>query len=92
MWRSKTADYGYVLEVGRMVMEDSCERLLIQEDIKEFYLGMKAAGVRGTNGAGKRRRRGVRWEPHGSARPAARSQRGAAGETRSDAHGWPRPC
>jgi len=44
----KTADYGYVLELGRLVMEDSCDRLLEKEDIKEFYLGMKAASIRGT--------------------------------------------
>jgi branched-chain amino acid transport system ATP-binding protein len=43
-----TADHGYVLEVGRVVMEDSCARLLEKEDIKEFYLGMKESSVRGT--------------------------------------------
>src|SRR5438309_220824 len=42
------ADYGYVLEVGRIVMDDTCARLLEKEDIKEFYLGMKESGVRGT--------------------------------------------
>jgi branched-chain amino acid transport system ATP-binding protein len=42
------ADYGYVLEVGRIVMEDTCARLLEKEDIKEFYLGIKETGVRGT--------------------------------------------
>ena len=41
------ADYGYVLENGRIVMEDRCERLREKDDIKEFYLGMKDAGVRG---------------------------------------------
>jgi branched-chain amino acid transport system ATP-binding protein len=41
------ADYGYVLEVGRIVMEDTCQRLLEKEDVQEFYLGMKAQGVRG---------------------------------------------
>ena len=41
------ADYGYVLENGRIVMEDTCARLREKEDIKEFYLGMKEAGVRG---------------------------------------------
>ena len=41
------ADYGYVLENGRIVMEDTCERLREKDDIKEFYLGMKDAGVRG---------------------------------------------
>lgn len=43
-----TADYGYVLEVGRIVLEDTCPRLLEKEDIKEFYLGVKEASVRGT--------------------------------------------
>src|SRR5688500_11072851 len=42
------ADYGYVLEVGRIVMEDTCARLLEKEDIKEFYLGVKETSVRGT--------------------------------------------
>jgi branched-chain amino acid transport system ATP-binding protein len=44
----QTADYGYVLEVGRIVMEDTCVRLLEKEDIKEFYLGVKESSVRGT--------------------------------------------
>ncbi len=42
------ADYGYVLEVGRIVMEDTCARLLEKDDIKEFYLGMKESSIRGT--------------------------------------------
>ncbi len=41
------ADHGYVLENGRIVMDDSCERLREKDDIKEFYLGMKEAGARG---------------------------------------------
>ncbi len=40
------ADNGYVLENGRIVMEDTCARLREKEDIKEFYLGMKAEGAR----------------------------------------------
>jgi branched-chain amino acid transport system ATP-binding protein len=43
----KIADYGYVLEVGRIVMEDTGARLAEKPDIQEFYLGMKASGVRG---------------------------------------------
>ena len=39
--------YGYVMELGRIVMEDSCERLKQAADIQEFYLGMKDRGVRG---------------------------------------------
>jgi len=41
------ADHGYVLENGRIVMEDSCDRLREKDDIKEFYLGIKEQGVRG---------------------------------------------
>jgi len=44
----KIADFGYVLEVGRIVMEDTGARLAEKEDIREFYLGMKGGGVRGT--------------------------------------------
>ncbi len=42
-----TADYGYVLENGRVVLEDSCARLREKDDIREFYLGLKQQGVRG---------------------------------------------
>jgi branched-chain amino acid transport system ATP-binding protein len=41
------ADHGYVLENGRIVMDDSCDRLREKDDIKEFYLGMKEEGARG---------------------------------------------
>ena len=41
------AEIGYVLEVGRIVMEDTCANLAKKEDIQEFYLGVQAAGVRG---------------------------------------------
>jgi branched-chain amino acid transport system ATP-binding protein len=41
------ADRGYVLESGRIVLEDTCERLREKDDIKEFYLGVKDSGVRG---------------------------------------------
>ena len=40
------ADHGYVLENGRIVLEDSCAALREKDDVKEFYLGMKDAGVR----------------------------------------------
>ena len=43
----QVGDFGYVLEVGRIVMADSCARLLEKEDIKEFYLGIKDHGARG---------------------------------------------
>lgn len=43
----QTAKFGYVLEVGRIVLEDTCEKLLQKEDIQEFYLGVKDEGARG---------------------------------------------
>jgi branched-chain amino acid transport system ATP-binding protein len=51
------ADYGYVLEVGRIVMEDTCANLMQKEDIREFYLGMTATGERGA----KRWKRKKMW-------------------------------
>ena len=51
----QTADHGYVLEVGRIVAQGSCESLLQREDIKEFYLGQKETGVRGQRRWKKRR-------------------------------------
>lgn len=42
-----TADYGYVIEVGRVVMQGACAALMERADIKEFYLGQKEASVRG---------------------------------------------
>jgi branched-chain amino acid transport system ATP-binding protein len=43
----EVAYYGYVLEVGRIVMADTCERLMQSKDIQEFYLGAKEEGARG---------------------------------------------
>lgn len=43
----EVAYYGYVLEVGRVVMADTCERLMQSQDIQEFYLGAKEEGARG---------------------------------------------
>src|SRR5260370_27301841 len=45
----QTADFGYVLEVGRIVMADTCQRLLQKEDIKEFYLCIAQQGARGAH-------------------------------------------
>ncbi len=43
----QVGDYGYVLEVGRIVMADTCARLMEKEDIREFYLGIKQESARG---------------------------------------------
>ncbi|MFT5138995.1 MAG: branched-chain amino acid transport system ATP-binding protein [Lysobacterales bacterium] len=41
------ADFGYVMEIGRIVMEDTSKNLKNATDIQEFYLGMKKEGLRG---------------------------------------------
>lgn len=43
----QNSTHGYVLENGRIVMEDTCENLMASDDIKEFYMGIKEEGVRG---------------------------------------------
>ena len=42
----KAADYGYVLEIGRIVMDDTADKLLASEDVQEFYLGLQEDGQR----------------------------------------------
>ncbi|RYZ07002.1 MAG: hypothetical protein EOO24_11290, partial [Comamonadaceae bacterium] len=36
----KYANYGYILESGRVVMDGAAHSLADNEDVKEFYLGM----------------------------------------------------
>ncbi|MQA22139.1 ABC transporter ATP-binding protein [Rugamonas rivuli] len=38
------ADFGYILENGRVVMEGAASELASNEDVKEFYLGVSGAG------------------------------------------------
>ncbi|MFM7483967.1 MAG: ABC transporter ATP-binding protein [Burkholderiaceae bacterium] len=38
------ADFGYILENGRVVMEGEATELASNEDVKEFYLGVSGAG------------------------------------------------
>ncbi|OGA04704.1 MAG: ABC transporter ATP-binding protein, partial [Betaproteobacteria bacterium RIFCSPLOWO2_02_FULL_64_12] len=38
------ADYGYILENGRVVMDGVASDLAANEDVKEFYLGLSTAG------------------------------------------------
>ncbi len=40
----KYADYGYILESGRVVMDGAAADLASNEDVKEFYLGMGGGG------------------------------------------------
>ena len=40
----KLAQYGYILETGRVVLDGDAETLRQNEDVKEFYLGLSASG------------------------------------------------
>ena len=51
------AHKGYVLESGRIVMEGKADKLMENEDVKEFYLGIQEKGIRGT----KRWKRKKKW-------------------------------
>jgi branched-chain amino acid transport system ATP-binding protein len=54
------ADYGYILENGRVVMDGPGADLASNEDVKEFYLGLSAAGRKSFRDA-KHYRRRKRW-------------------------------
>ena len=41
------ADSGYVMEIGRIVMDGSAERLRQSRDIQDYYLGGKERGLQG---------------------------------------------
>src|SRR6202790_3263158 len=56
----KYAQYGYILENGRVVMDGEARALAANEDVKEFYLGI-AEGKRKTFRAGKHYKRRKRW-------------------------------
>ncbi|PKM22968.1 MAG: ABC transporter ATP-binding protein, partial [Gammaproteobacteria bacterium HGW-Gammaproteobacteria-14] len=57
----KTADYGYVLETGRIVMAGSAEKLLASDDIREFYLGQSGGHGDAEGRQDKRWKRKKTW-------------------------------
>lgn len=56
----KYATFGYILENGRVVMEGEAERLMENDDVKEFYLGLAAEGRKSFKDV-KHYRRRKRW-------------------------------
>ena len=54
------ADYGYILETGRVVMDGTAATLASNEDVKEFYLGLSADERKSYRDA-KHYRRRKRW-------------------------------
>ncbi len=56
----KYADYGYILENGRVVLDGEAKSLRENEDVKEFYLGLSTAGRKSFRDT-KHYRRRKRW-------------------------------
>jgi branched-chain amino acid transport system ATP-binding protein len=55
------ADYGYIMETGKMVMDGDPAKLLKDEDVKEFYLGLHATGEQKSFRDVKHYKRRKRW-------------------------------
>ena len=55
------ADYGYVMENGRIVLDGPADKLRDNEDIKEFYLGLSTIGSQRSFRDIKHYRRRKRW-------------------------------
>ena len=56
----KYADYGYIMESGRVVMDGRASDLASNEDVKEFYLGVGGAERRSFRDVKSYKRR-KRW-------------------------------
>ena len=55
------AHYGYVMESGKVVMDGDPKKLLADEDVQEFYLGLHAEGERKSFRDVKHYKRRKRW-------------------------------
>ncbi len=57
------ADYGYIMETGKVVMDGKADKLLADEDVREFYLGLHAdeSGERKSFRDVKHYKRRKRW-------------------------------
>jgi len=55
------ADYGYVMENGRAVLDGTADFLKNNEDVKEFYMGLSAVGAKKSYREVKHYKRRKRW-------------------------------
>jgi branched-chain amino acid transport system ATP-binding protein len=55
------ADYGYVIENGRVVLNGPAEKLKDNEDVQEFYMGLSTMGAKKSYREVKHYRRRKRW-------------------------------
>jgi len=54
-------DYGFIMENGRTVLDGETEKLKVNEDVKEFYLGLSQVGSRKSFKDTKFYKRRKRW-------------------------------
>jgi len=57
----KVSEYGYVMENGRVVLDGPSEKIVENEDIREFYLGLSELGSRKSYREVKHYKRRKRW-------------------------------
>jgi branched-chain amino acid transport system ATP-binding protein len=55
------SDYGYIMETGKVVMDGDPQKLLADEDVQEFYLGVREEGGRKSFRDVKHYKRRKRW-------------------------------
>ena len=55
------SDYGYIMENGRIVLDDTVEKLRDNEDVKRFYLGLTELGTKRSYRDVKYYKRRKRW-------------------------------
>ena len=55
------ASHGYVMENGRIVLDDTVEKLMDNADVKEFYLGLTEVGKKKSYRDVKHYKRRKRW-------------------------------
>jgi len=55
------ADYGYVMENGRVVLDGAADFLTNNEDVKEFYMGLSTVGTKKSYREVKHYKRRKRW-------------------------------
>ena len=55
------AHYGYVMENGRIVLDGTADFMRNNEDVKEFYMGLSAVGVKKSYREVKHYKRRKRW-------------------------------
>jgi branched-chain amino acid transport system ATP-binding protein len=55
------ANYGYVMETGKVVMDGDAKKLLADDDVREFYLGLHGEGEKKSFKEIKHYKRRKRW-------------------------------